>query len=142
MPFGRLPLHYALIGGITATLLHYLKDEAEREIPVWRMIAMAVDQVEARAETWRAALGQGQVIPCEATVGGGSLPGESLPSRALELEVRSPDKFLARLRASSPPIIARTENDRVLLDPRTVLPEQEADLLRGLAGSLKRERPA
>ncbi len=120
------------LAGITATLLHYLKDEAEREIPVWQMISMAREQVRARAEAWREALGQGEVLESESTVGGGSLPGESLRTWVLALDVRSPDRFMAKLRASHPPVIARTENDRVLFDPRTVLVEQEVDLLNGL----------
>ena len=65
----------------------------------------------------------------ESTVGGGSLPGESMETWVLALDVKSPDKFMAKLRASNPPLIARTENDRVLLDPRTVLVEQNETLL-------------
>ena len=122
------------LAGITATLLHYLKDQAEREIPIWQMISVEAGQVRARAEAWLKALGQGEVVESESTVGGGSLPGESMKTWVLALEVRSPDKFMARLRASHPPVIARTENDRILLDPRTVLPEQETDLLRILSG--------
>lgn len=117
------------LAGITATLLHYLKDEAEREIPIWRMISMEQEQVRARAEAWQRTLGQGDVIESESTVGGGSLPGESLPTYILALKVKSPDRFMAALRASNPPLIARTENDRVLLDPRTVLPDQDEILL-------------
>jgi L-seryl-tRNA(Ser) seleniumtransferase len=55
------------------------------------------------------------------------------------LAVNSPDKFLEKLRRQQPPIIARTENDRVLLDPRTVLPEQEGALLVGLKNVLGRK---
>jgi L-seryl-tRNA(Ser) seleniumtransferase len=120
------------LAGVTATLLHYLKDEAEREIPVWRMISLKREQVRARAEAWREALGWGEVIESESTVGGGSLPGESLPTHVLSLSVPSPDKFLKRLREQDPPVIARTENDKILLDPRTVLPEQEGTLLQVL----------
>jgi L-seryl-tRNA(Ser) seleniumtransferase len=124
------------LAGITATLLHYLKDEAEREIPIWRMISMEREQIRARAEAWCGALGQGEVIESESTIGGGSLPGESMKTWVLALDVRSPDKFMAKLRASHPPVIARTENDRVLLDPRTVLAEQETALLRILRGNV------
>jgi L-seryl-tRNA(Ser) seleniumtransferase len=120
------------LAGVTATLLHYLKDEAEREIPVWRMISLKREQVRARAEAWREALGWGEVIESESTVGGGSLPGESLPTHVLSLSVPSPDKFLKRLREQDTPVIARTENDKILLDPRTVLPEQEGTLLQVL----------
>ncbi|MFH1907679.1 MAG: L-seryl-tRNA(Sec) selenium transferase [Chloroflexota bacterium] len=124
------------LAGITATLLHYLKDEAEREIPIWRMIAATPEQIKARAEKWAEELGQGEVVAGESTVGGGSLPGENIPTFLLSLSVRSPDKFLEKLRNQQPPIIARTENDRVLLDPRTVLPEQEGALLVGLTNAL------
>ena len=124
------------LAGITATLLHYLKDEAEREIPVWRMISLERQQVKVRAEAWREALGQGEVVESESTVGGGSLPGESMPTWVLALNIKSPDNFMAKLRASNPPVIARTENDRVLLDPRTVLPEQEKDLMQVLRENL------
>jgi len=117
------------LAGITATLLHYLKDEAEREIPIWQMISLTREQARIRAEAWQDAIGQGEVIESESAVGGGSLPGESLPTFVLALDVRSPDKFLSKLRNANPPIIARTENDRVLLDPRTVLPEQDELLL-------------
>jgi len=117
------------LAGITATLLHYLKDEAVREIPIWQMISMTQDQARIRAETWWNTIGHGEVIPSESTVGGGSLPGESLPTYVLALDVRSPDRFLSKLRDSTPPVIGRTENDRVLLDPRTVLPEQDSPLL-------------
>jgi L-seryl-tRNA(Ser) seleniumtransferase len=120
------------LAGLAATLQHYLKDEAEREIPIWRMIAMPAEQVKARAERWAAQLTFGTVIAAEATVGGGSLPGEMLPSHALALRPRSPAEFMRKLREGHPPVIARTQSDRVLLDPRTVLPEQEQELLAAL----------
>jgi L-seryl-tRNA(Ser) seleniumtransferase len=111
------------LAGITATLLHYLRDEAEREIPIWRMMSLTLEQVKVRAEAWRDTLGQGDVIKSESAVGGGSLPEESTPTFVLALDVKSPDKFLKKLREANPPVIARTENDRVLFDPRTVLDE-------------------
>ncbi len=117
------------LAALNATLLHYLKDEAEQEIPIWRMIAQTPESLRGRAEAWQRETGCGEVVAAESTVGGGSLPGESLPTFVLSLPVKSPDKFLAKLRKQAPPIIARTENDRILLDPRTVLPEQEPILL-------------
>jgi len=130
----------ACLAGVTATLLHYLKDEAEREIPILRMMSLTPKQVKGRAEAWAEELGQGQVAEGESTVGGGSLPGESFPTFLLSLSVKSPDKFLKRLRTQNPPIIARTSNDKVLLDPRTVLPEQEGALLVGLKNALEEIR--
>lgn len=126
----------ACLAGITATLLHYLKDEAEREIPIWKMMSLTLKQIRGRAEAWRDQLGQGDIIAGESTVGGGSLPTESIQTFLLALSVKSPDKFLKRLRAQNPPIIARTENDKILIDPRTVMPEQEGALLVGLQNIL------
>ena len=112
------------LAGITATLMHYLKDEAEREIPVVRTMSLTAEQVRVRAEAWRNVVGQGEVVKSESTVGGGSLPEESMLTFVLSLQVKSPDKFLAKLREANPPVIARTENDKVLLDPRTVLDDE------------------
>ncbi len=119
------------LAALSATLLHYIKNEAEREIPIWRMIAAPLESLRERASAWAAALGQGEVLLGESTVGGGSLPGETLPTYLLALQVKRPDQVLALLRHQRPPIIARLEEDRLVLDPRTVLPEQEHDLLAG-----------
>jgi L-seryl-tRNA(Ser) seleniumtransferase len=124
------------LGGIAATLIHYLKDEAEQEIPVWKMIGMPLEEVKRRAENWARDLRTGTVIKSEATVGGGSLPGETMPSYVLALTVKSPDQLLKKLREQNPPIIARIENDKTLFDPRTVLLEQDSSLLSILQGLL------
>ena len=125
------------LSGLTATLLHYLKDEAVEKIPVWQMIAATPEQVRIRATEWSVTLNQRrwkscQVIPGRSTVGGGSLPGETLPTYLLALTVAHPDQFLKRLRTCQPPVIARLEEDHVVLDPRSVLPEQDETLLAGL----------
>jgi L-seryl-tRNA(Ser) seleniumtransferase len=125
------------LAALAATLLHYLKDEAEREIPIWRMMSLLPDQVRQTAEGWGKKIGQGEVIAGRSTIGGGSLPEESLPTFLLALDGKSPDRFLKKLRRQQPPIIARTEKDRILLDPRTVLPEQDGALLVGLMNALR-----
>lgn len=123
------------LAALSATLLHYLKDEAVREIPIWRMIATPTEQLRERAQQWarniQNALPQlrPQVIEGKSTVGGGSLPGETLPTYLLALDVPSPNRLLAQLRSLTPPVIARTEDDLVVFDPRTVLPEQDTLLL-------------
>ena len=129
------------LAALTATLLHYLKDEAEDQIPIWRMISVTPEQVKARAEYLAAELGQGEILASESTVGGGSLPGESLPTWVLALTVKSSDAFLEKLRREQPPVIARTENNRILLDPRTVLPEQDGALLVSLANVIQSHKP-
>ena len=100
-------------------------------------MSLSLKQVKGRAGAWALELGQGEIMEGESTVGGGSLPGESFKTFLLSLAVKSPDKFLKKLRNQNPPIIARTENDKVLLDPRTVLPEQEGALIVGLKNVLE-----
>ena len=128
----RHPLARALradklcLAGLSATLLHYLKNEAEKEIPVWQMLSASVKSLKDRAELWQRQLGCGEVTPGLSMIGGGSLPGESLPTFLFSLSVDRPNEYLARLRALPMPIIARIENDRVVFDPRTVHSFQES----------------
>jgi L-seryl-tRNA(Ser) seleniumtransferase len=72
----------------------------------------------------------------ESTVGGGSLPGETLPTRLLALAGAAPNALAARLRAQNPPIVARVAGERVLFDPRTVMVEEEGALLAGIRNAL------
>lgn len=125
------------LAALTATLTHYLKGEALQEIPVWQMIAVPAEHLQVRAEAWMARIDQGEVIPGNSTVGGGSLPEEILPTWLLALTVKHPNAFTSHLRKADPPIIARVEDDRVVLDPRTVLEEQEEALLEALEKLLK-----
>jgi L-seryl-tRNA(Ser) seleniumtransferase len=71
-------------------------------------------------------------MDAESTVGGGSLPGETLPTRAVAVAVASPDEFAARLRQNVPPIVARIEEGRIVFDPRTVPAAEEEALLVGI----------
>jgi L-seryl-tRNA(Ser) seleniumtransferase len=130
------------LAALTTTLLHYLMGEAEREVPVWRMIAATAESIRERAQGWLSLLEvQGSVEPSQSAIGGGSLPGETLPSWALTLSCRrlpgGPEEVMRRLRHSDPPVVARIEEDRVLLDPRTVLPDEDEALLRGVKAALE-----
>lgn len=120
------------IAGLSETFLHYAREEAEREIPIWRMISMRPEYLKERAQGWQVKIGIGEVRQGKSTVGGGSLPEEMLPTWLLVLKIRQPDAFIKKLRLRKPPIIARIENDRVLLDPRTVFPEQDHLIIEGL----------
>ena len=120
------------LGALSATLLHYLKEEALSKIPVWRMISEPAEQIKARATQWAEHLDRGTVLQGESTIGGGSLPGETLPTWLLAINARHPNRLLSKLRQSSPPIIARLDDDKIMFDPRTVLAEQEQLLLTNL----------
>jgi L-seryl-tRNA(Ser) seleniumtransferase len=124
------------LAALSSTLLHYLKDEALQEIPVWKMITASSQQLEKRVTAWQHTLGQGGVIFSTSAVGGGSLPDATLPGPVLALSIRSPNRFLYLLRQRHPPVIARLEDDRIIIDPRTVLPEQDQSLLAAIHTSL------
>jgi L-seryl-tRNA(Ser) seleniumtransferase len=116
------------------TLLEYLAGRAIERVPVARMIAMTAGEIEARAarlaDRLRAAGFGAEIVDGASTIGGGSAPGSALPSRliALSLPGDTPDSLEAKLRRLDPPVIARIDEDRLLLDVRTVLPEQDETL--------------
>ncbi|MFA5367020.1 MAG: L-seryl-tRNA(Sec) selenium transferase [Dehalococcoidia bacterium] len=123
------------IAGLAATLLHYIKGEAEDKIPVWRMISMPMEDIDKRARKWCRAIGKAaSVVDGRSMVGGGSLPGGTLPARLVRIERRGGAQKLAEeLRKGSPSIIGRIEENHLLLDPRTVLPEEDELLLNRLS---------
>lgn len=119
------------LAAVAATLGLYRAGRAEAEIPVWRMIATPADTLRARAEGLAAALVDtvaAEVLDLASTVGGGSLPGETLPSWGVGLRVRRPDRFVAALRRGTPCVLARVADDRVVLDLRTVLDDPMDEL--------------
>jgi len=116
------------LAALSATLMHYLKGEAESQIPVWKMITTPLEDVEKRATQLREKLGRGNVKTGVSTIGGGSLPEETLPTMLLQLDVERADVFARKLRLSDPSVITRIEQDKVILDLRTVMPGQEEAL--------------
>ena len=120
------------LAGLSATLQHYLKGDAEHEIPVWRMISADAQLLRQRADVWQQRLGQGEVLYAQSTVGGGSLPEEMLPTFVLALHIPHIEQAAARLRKGSTPVIARVQDGKLLLDPRTVLLEEEDQLIEQL----------
>jgi L-seryl-tRNA(Ser) seleniumtransferase len=120
------------LAALSATLNHYLTDQALLTVPVWQMIAASTKGIKKRARAWAKALGQGDVIEEKSTVGGGSLPEETLLTWVLALTVSKPNNFAALLRKANPPIIVRVSEDKVMLDPRTVFAEQESALIASL----------
>jgi L-seryl-tRNA(Ser) seleniumtransferase len=117
------------LAALVSTLDHYIKDEALQNVPVWKMISSDVDEIKGRAEAWHKALKQGEVVSSRSMVGGGSLPGETLPTWVLALDVDHPNKMMDLLRKGIPPVIGRVEDDRVLFDPRTVDPDFDTEFI-------------
>ena len=117
------------MAGVALTLGLYRAGRATTDIPVWRMIATSLEGLRARAEGLSGRLaGRAEVTELRSTVGGGSLPGETLPSIGLAVTARAPTRVLAALRSGQPPVIGRIEDGCVVLDLRTVDPEQDGDL--------------
>ena len=131
----------ATLAALQATLLAYLRGTALAEVPIWQMIAATPAALEAQALSWAAALTRDgllvETLPGQSAVGGGSLPGQTLPTTLLALRPAQPDRLVSYLRRGDPPVIARIEDDRVLLDPRTVLPAQAEPLLAALVAAWK-----
>jgi L-seryl-tRNA(Ser) seleniumtransferase len=111
------------LAALAATLMSYLKGAAESEVPVWQMISAPLDSLERRCQEWRRAAGLGEVRRSESAIGGGSLPGQTMPTFVLAFPkpTGGPDEFCSRLRRAATPVVARIQDEDVLLDPRTVL---------------------
>ncbi len=131
-------LDKASIAGLAATLGIYLRGEAETEIPVWRIIAMPLAALDGRAAAVAAAIGAAaSVIDGCSMVGGGSLPEESLATRLVAVEPPrggNGTALAARLRAGL--VVGRVEGGRLLLDPRTVDPADDARLAAAVAAAM------
>ena len=113
------------LSALAATLLHYLKEEAVTEIPVWRMISASESHLKERALALQRTIGPGaSIAPGRSTIGGGSLPGETLPAWLIALD-GNPDAMADALRQADPPVIGRIEDDKLVLDLRTIVAEEE-----------------
>jgi L-seryl-tRNA(Ser) seleniumtransferase len=126
---------------LEATLALWTRPAARRHIPVYRMLAMTVDEIERRARAVAGALAAVDGLECrivdgESTVGGGSAPGSTLPTRLIALRRSdwSAAALEAELRGGDPPIIARIQDDAVVLDLRTVSAEHDARLVGAIRG--------
>ena len=121
---------------LEATLAEYAAGRAATTVPVQRMLTMTAEEIRMRADACAAAIGRrpgwrAHVIAGVSAVGGGSAPGVELPTWlvAIANEAMTPDALEERLRRLTPPVVARIERNTVVLDPRTVLPPQDAVLL-------------
>jgi L-seryl-tRNA(Ser) seleniumtransferase len=132
---------------LEATLIEYAAGRARMTVPVQRMLTVPPDEIRARAvalATKMAALSgwRAEVISGMSAVGGGSAPGVDLPTWliAIERDGLSADGLEEKLRGLTPPVIARIERDRVLLDLRTVFSREDQQLLGLVAGLYDTQR--
>jgi L-seryl-tRNA(Ser) seleniumtransferase len=127
------------IAGLVATLAAYRDGTAESDLPVWRMIAATEDELERRARSIAGSLEEAgircAVIETRSTVGGGSLPEETQGSRAVALEGHA-TRLAERLRQATPPVVGHVALERLALDVRTVLPEDDDLLTRSVISAL------
>ena len=133
------------LAALEATLALYRDEEmARREIPSLRMLTSDQNELRRRAAGIVKTVGEKgagkqasvDLIDGFSEVGGGSFPEAKLPTCLVRLNARPPDRLVERLRANDPPIIARIDRDAVVLDPRTILPEQEDTVARGIRAAL------
>jgi len=125
------------LAALHATFAAHLRADGPA-LPLHRMVGATVEQLEARAQAVIAALGWSpdSVATTRATIGGGSLPGDTIVSHAIVVPTEHPSNTARALRLADLPIIGRIDNGALLLDMRTVLPEDDADLIRVLRATV------
>ena len=138
-----------VLAALAATLRLYRAGSATREIPIWRQIGTPAPELEQRGSRLLALIAEGPSLAqpggprvelalaeVESTIGGGSLPGQTLPSWALVIKGPSPQRLLAALRAGTPGVIGRVVDDAVALDLRTVEPDDDDALAEAIRAAL------
>jgi L-seryl-tRNA(Ser) seleniumtransferase len=137
--FRALRVDKLTYAALEATLLAYVRQDHDA-IPALRMLRLPPEEIQRRAEAIRKTLESErnrlgvEIVDGQSMVGGGAAPAASLPTRLLAVTCASlsADELAARLRACEPPIVARVEEGRVLLDLRTVFPEQDKAVAQAL----------
>jgi L-seryl-tRNA(Ser) seleniumtransferase len=127
------------IAALEATLAAHAAGRRD-QLPVWRSLTVGREELRGRAAALAARLGAAASLRDGVSVaGGGSLPGEGLPSVLVEVDpaAASDAAVLARLRAGDPPVVARAERGRVVVDLRTVPPDQDELVAEALARALE-----
>jgi L-seryl-tRNA(Ser) seleniumtransferase len=136
-PLARaMRLDKVTLAALAATLALYRSGEAQTRIPIWRMIAEPVASLRRRAESMVGAIRdagfEASVSRLVATLGGGSLPGEGIESAGLSIRIDRPGRLHRALRVGEPAVIARVHRSALILDLRTVLPNQDDALVDAL----------
>jgi L-seryl-tRNA(Ser) seleniumtransferase len=134
--FRALRVDKLIYAALEATLLAYVRQDHDG-VPALRMMRLSAEEIGKRAHALARVLRPpltAEVIEGESVIGGGAAPGAKLPTRLLAVTVEglSANEIASRLRKNDPPIIARVEEGRVLLDLRTVFPEQDTEIAKAL----------
>ena len=136
--FRALRVDKLTYAAMEATLMEYLRQNHD-EIPFVCMMRLSADDIRGRAQALQSKLASSrnlrtEIVPGESLVGGGSAPTSTLPTFLLAITAHplSADDLASRLRMNNPPIVARVEDGRVLLDLRTVFLDEEAEVARSL----------
>jgi L-seryl-tRNA(Ser) seleniumtransferase len=122
------------LAALAATLQLY-RDGAARRIPIYRMLAATLDELRERGAAYVAAIANAKPVESDAYVGGGSLPQAAVASIAIAVATPKPVELAARLRRESPAIVARIDDDRVLLDLRTIAPAEDQSVIAAVANA-------
>jgi len=125
-----------ILATLGATLRTYRDGSFAQRLPIYRKLSATLEELRERGRAYLDALPGANLIDSEAYVGGGALAQERIPSVAIAIKTESPDRFAARLRGAAPPIVARISEGRVVLDLRTIAPEEDAAVIAGCLSSL------
>jgi len=131
--FRALRLDKMIYQALETTLRHVLLEHWE-QVPALRMIRQSAAEIRERAAGLLDSLPglRAQLVPGESVIGGGATPEQSIPTWLIAIECADDEAAQRRLRANNPPVIARVEEGRLLLDLRTVLREEETELASAL----------
>jgi L-seryl-tRNA(Ser) seleniumtransferase len=120
------------IAALAATLQLHRSPETRARIPLYRMLGATMEDLWERARRYCDAIAGLRTVEHRAVVGGGALPGSTLASLAIAVSTDDPGRVAAALRRGKPPVVARLDDGRVLLDLRTIAPEEDGEVLAAL----------
>ena len=127
------------IAAVNATLMSYAEGREAEEIPIWRMLSQPLAALKRRARRWASVAGErGAVVRSTSMVGGGSLPGEGVPTWCAAIVPREGDAsaMAKALRVGTPHVVGRVDEGRLLLDPRTVDPGEDRHVTNALGAAI------
>ena len=129
------------LAALNATLRSYVRGAAKDELPILRMMAVTLDKLDDVAKQWSREI-ESEVVDGRTAIGGGSAPGQTLPTRRLMISAEILAETIAeQMRGYSPPVIGRIEDERFYIDPRTVLSEERGIVTEALAAIAKSAKP-